>query len=125
MMENKNIPRTIEDVCNTLFNGDFYAMVCYAKAYKEGERRDLGSAFRAIVGSRNRENFWRRVRQLGETNDPECETIDGDSIQDLARALNYASREWKSKFIWKEKLSEFFDQFNDCKIIFIGQRRKR
>ena len=39
-MENKNIPRTIEDVCNTLFNGDFYAMVCYAKAYKEGERRD-------------------------------------------------------------------------------------
>lgn len=86
-MENKNIPRTIEDVCNTLFNGDFYAMVCYAKAYKEGERRDLGSAFRAIVGSRNRENFWRRVRQLGETNDPECETIDGDSIQDLARAF--------------------------------------
>ena len=86
-MENKNIPKTMENVCQKLFDGDFGAMVCYAKAYKEGERRNLGVEFRAIVGSRNRENFWRRVRELGETNDPECITIDGDSIRDLAKAF--------------------------------------
>ena len=86
-MENKNIPKTMENVCQKLFNGDFNAMICYAKAYKEGERRNLGVDFRAIVGSRNRENFWRRVRELGETNDPECITIDGDSIRDLAKAF--------------------------------------
>ena len=86
-MEYKNVPKTVENVCQKLFQGDFAAMYEYAKAYKEGLRRNLGIEFRAIVGSRNRENFWRRVRELGEASDPESITIDGDSIRDLSRAF--------------------------------------
>lgn len=92
-----NCPPSILRVCKELFSGDMDSMIHYAKEYAAGSRKDLGRTFREIIGTRNREKFWNRVRELEMNQDPDCVVINGDSLADWSRALDQCKKGRKIK----------------------------
>lgn len=79
--------RVMLDVCNECFGGDWKAMARYAKHYQPTNSKPLGKAFRKLIGTRNRTEFWKQValRNLPVSS---VELVDGNSITGICRAID-------------------------------------
>jgi hypothetical protein len=79
--------RVMRDVCERCFRGDWQAMLDHARTYDPRNPVDLGKAFRDIIGTRNRTEFWASVtRRLPSAPSDEV-AVDGDSVAGMALAV--------------------------------------
>ena len=63
-MRTKERTPKMQEVCKKCFNGDWQAMLDFARDYTPDARNpdvQLGKRFRDIIGTRNRSTFWRSV----------------------------------------------------------------